>query len=163
MRQGQPDENAERVFRIFGGLGVGIAIAWTAQFVHEGAHWLLTVPQGGSLIGWHWNPPGWFHVIPGSEPWGTMSFYLGGLAAGLYLIICLGAIIWRLRLSRSLFWWAVCLPLAFGASAELFTGIAEGAFNEFYNHSVFFFLWVVLIGFLGMALYWRMIRRPKPT
>lgn len=51
MEEGQPDENANRVLLIFGGLVFGIAVAWSVQFVHEGAHWLFTIPRGGALNG----------------------------------------------------------------------------------------------------------------
>ena len=153
------DENAERVLRIYGGLVFGIAIGLAAVFVHEGGHLLFTVPQGGSLVVWHWIPPDAV-VVLASEPWGTISLYTGGLVAALFLTTGLALIIWRFRHSNSVFWWFVCLPLAFGAPAELFAGIAEGSLNDFYNGSLLFFVWDVLIGLLGIGLYLRMVPRP---
>ena len=154
------DEKAERVLRICGGLAAGIALGSVAVFVHEGGHWLFTVPQGGSLLVWHWIPPDAV-VVLASEPWGTISLYMGGLVAALFLATCLALIIWRFRPSNSVFWWSACLPLAFGAPAELFAGIAEGSLNDFYNGSLLFFVWDVLIGLLGIWLYWRMVPRPQ--
>ena len=154
------DENAQRVLRICGGLFTGITLGIAAVFVHEGGHWLFTVPQGGSLLVWHWIPPDAV-VVLASEPWGTISLYMGGLVAALFLATCLALIIWRFRPSNSVFWWSACLPLAFGAPAELFAGIAEGSLNDFYNGSLLFFVWDVLIGLLGIWLYWRMVPRPQ--
>ena len=86
---------------------------------------------------------------------------MGGVVAALFLAACLALIIWRFGHANSLFWWPVGLPLAFGAPAELFAGIAEGSLNDFYNNSLLFFVWDVLIGLFGIWLFWRMVPRPQ--
>ena len=119
--------------RIFGGLLIGIVIAFIASGIHEGMHWLFIVPFDGSVADWHWLPnPGWDAVEISPDPWGTIALFAGGLTASLFLTVCLWCVIWRIRNMKNLFWWFLGIPLAFTAPLQFGAGILEGAANDIY-------------------------------
>ncbi|KKL85691.1 hypothetical protein LCGC14_1952180 [marine sediment metagenome] len=76
----------------FAGLMSGMLVCWIATYVHELAHWLFIGPFGGSVSQWHAMPPGWASVVLAPEPWGTVSLYAGGFAAGAFLAAMLASV-----------------------------------------------------------------------
>ncbi len=124
-------------------------------FIHEAAHWIFTVPFGGSLHNWHILPnPGWSNIDPAPEPWETISLYDGGIGASVSLTLSLVLIMHLFRQTHSWFWKCLGAFLGFTASVEVFGGIAEGALNRFYTPSDLYALLGVLIGALGLLVYW---------
>lgn len=138
-------------------LYLGLIVVWGAEFIHEAAHWIFTVPFGGSLENGHILPnPGWANVMPAPNPWGTITFYAGGLSASFFLLAFLCLMVWRFRQTGSRFWWWLGLSLAFGVSAELVAGLFEGAFPSLYTPTLFLPI-AILIGLAGCLVYWRVI------
>ena len=146
--------------RKFVGLAIGLGIIYAAAFIHEGLHWIFTVPFGGSLAGWHLIPPGWYVLNPAPEPWGTITFYSGGLGAGALLAVLLTLAIRLLILTRNSFWKWLGAPMAFGLPMEAFAGICEGAFNDYYSSGALFLGPAFLIGLIGVGSYWRIVPVP---
>jgi hypothetical protein len=134
---------------------LGICALVIGEFVHEAANWIFTVPFGGSLHNWHILPtPGWSNIDPAPEPWGTISSYAGGITASVFLTSFLVLVMRLFRQTHSRFWGCPDAFLAFGAPNELFNGITEGAFKRFYAPSDLYVFLGVLIGALGLLVYW---------
>ena len=112
----------------FWGLILGVLLAYSTVYFHEAIHWLLVVPFGGSLSGWHsFPPPGWsFPVFPSNLP-GILAPYAGGLGASLLLGALLMASFWRWRSTENPFWRGLGVPFALGCPLEFIAGIFEGA------------------------------------
>ena len=144
------------ILRGYLAVAVGFGITQGTLYLHEFFHWVFIVPFGGSLDDWEWYLPGWFDVSLSPDPWGSIALYAGGLAAGIFLVSCLGISRVVFLRTQDSFWWWLGLPLAFGAPMEFFAGISEGAFNNFY-HSVPFFPLAFLLGASGVFLYWRAV------
>ena len=104
-------------------LAIGLGILWAATYLHEGFHWIFTVPFGGSLNIWHWVSPGWLGVNPSPKPWGTIAPYAGGIGAGALLSVLLVLVIRHSSRTWDPFWRWLGVPLTFGVLAEVCAGI----------------------------------------
>ena len=141
-------------------LAAGLGIIWATTYLHEGFHWIFTVPFGGSVNLWHWIPPGWFAVRLAPEPWGIIALYAGGLGASAFLILLLVLVIRHSFRTWDPFWRWLGVPLAFGVLAEVFAGITEGAFIEFYLTG-WFYVAMVEFAMLGVIVYLRFVINPR--
>jgi len=136
---------------------------WIGSFVHEGAHWVFTVPFGGILEHWKWMPPGWVDPIFAPNPWELVAKWAGGLAAALfeYLLLVFVLLILVLRAvqgKRYTLWWYLGGSLAVIIPIELLLGVFEGRFYHLYTDSVWQIRFLVPVGIgLGIAgnLLWR--------
>ena len=137
-------------------LAIGLGILWAASYLHEGFHWISTVPFGGSVSVWHWLPPGWLDVSPAPEPWGTIAPYVGGIGASTFLSLLLTLVIRHSFRTWDSFWRWLGVPLAFGVLAEAFAGISEGAFIEFYRTGLFY-LFMSVFSTVGVIIYLRFV------
>ena len=148
--------------RVLVALAVGLGIFWAATYLHEGFHWIFTVPFGGSLNFWHWTPPGWLDVNLAPKPWGTIAPYIGGIGASASLSLFLALVIRHSSRTWDPFWRWFGLPLAFGVSAEAFAGISEGAIIEFYRTGLFY-LSMSVFSTLGVIVYLRFVVIPRDS
>jgi len=141
-------------------LAIGLGILWAASYLHEGFHWVFTVPFGGSLNLWHWLPPGWFDVKLAPAPWGIIAPYAGGIGASVLLSLLLALVIRHSSRTWDPFWRWLGVPLAFGVLAEAFAGISEGAFIDFYLTGLFY-LFMFVFAILGVIVYLRFVVNPR--
>ena len=137
-------------------LAIGMTILWAATYLHEGFHWIFTVPFGGSLNLWHWFPPGWLDVNLAPKPWGAMAPYAGGVGASAFLFLLLALIVRHSSRTWDPFWRWLGVPLAFAVPAEALAGISEGAFIEFYLTGLFY-LFMFVMSTLGVIVYLRFV------
>ena len=140
-------------------LAVGLGILWAASYLHEGFHWIFTVPFGGSLNLWHWLPPGWLAVSAAPYPWGTIAPYAGGIGSSVFLALLLTLVIRHSSRTWDPFWRWLGVPLAFGVPAEVLAGISEGAFIEFYLSGLFY-VYLFVFATLGVIIYLRFVVKP---
>ncbi len=140
-------------------LAIGLGILWAASYLHEGIHWIFTVPFGGSVNLWNWLPPGWLDVSPAPKPWGTIAPYIGGIGASASLFLLLALIIRHSSRTWDPFWRWLGVPLAFGVPAEAFAGVSEGAFIEFYRTG-WFYLSMFVFATFGVMVYLRFVIDP---
>lgn len=140
-------------------LAIGLGVLWAASYLHEGFHWIFTVPFGGSLSLWNWLPAGWIDVSPAPMPWGAIAAYMGGIGASATLSLLLILIIRHSARTWDPFWRWLGVPLAFGVPAEAFAGVSEGAFIEFYLTGLFY-LFMSLFAALGVIVYLRFVVNP---
>ena len=143
-------------------LAIGLGIFWAATFLHEGFHWVFTVPFGGSLNLWHWFPPGWSAIELAPKPWGLLASYAGGIGASVFLSLLLALVIRHSFRTWDPFWRWLGVPLAFGALAEAFAGISEGAFIEFYLTGLFY-VFMLAFATLGVIVYLRFVINPRSS
>ena len=143
-------------------LAIGLGIIWAATYLHEGFHWIFTVPFGGSVNLWHWLPPGWFAVRLAPEPWGIIALYAGGLGASGFLTLLLVLVIRHSFRTWDPFWRWLGAPLAFGVLAEAFAGIFEGGTDELYGTGLFYLVTFVF-AILGVVVYVRFVINPEKS
>jgi len=143
-------------------LAIGLGILWAASYLHEGIHWIFTVPFGGSVNLWNWLPPGWLDVSPAPKPWGTIAPYIGGIGASATLFLLLALIIRHSSRTWDPFWRWLGVPLAFGVPAEAFAGISEGALIEFYRTG-FFYLFMSVFATFAVVVYFRFVIDPQKS
>ena len=141
-------------------LAAGLGIFWAATYLHEGLHWVSTVPFGGSVNVWSWLPPGWLDVDPAQNPWGTIASYVGGIGASTFLALLLILVIRHSSRTWDPFWRWLGVPLGFGVLAEAFAGISEGAFIEFYRTGLFY-LFMIVFSTLGVIVYLWLVVNPR--
>ena len=137
-------------------LAAGLGIFWAATYLHEGLHWISTVPFGGSVNLWSWLPPGWLDVSPAPNPWGTIAPYVGGIGASAFLTLLLAFVIRHSSRTWDPFWRWLGVTLAFGVPAEAFAGVSEGAFIEF-SRTGWFCLPRFVFATLGAVMYYRFV------
>ena len=141
-------------------LAIGLGIIWATTYLHEGFHWIFTVPFGGTLDLWHWLSPGWLAVNLAPEPWATIAPYAGGIGASAFLALLLTLVIRHSLRTWDPFWRWLGAPLSFGVAAEAFAGIFEGAFIEFYRSGLFYLIMFVFAT-MGVIVYLRFVVNPR--
>lgn len=139
-------------------------------FLHEGAHYIVSLIFGISISQFSWFDPAYFApaFVSTSEEY-TLGIAIVSYAGGLFTgILLLSILVFRWNwFKQSLYRWFLGLYLVTFGSWQICQGILEGAFHQAYisNATNLLLSPTHYVGyasaFLGMALYWILMPRFK--